>query len=260
MNDLGRIRRGQIDLVDDRQHLEPLLQGRIAIGNALRLDTLGRVDHQERSLAGRERARHFVGEIHMTGRIDEIQLIDLAGDRFERERDALRFDGNAPLPLQIHRVEHLSLHLPRIETAAFLDESIRQSRFAMINMSNDGKVADILHLGLGGDKPSIIPVGDGKRGPYVLPRRPNARDTPIHPRTATPESYGRSALLRRARHRRRAHRWETAGLRATRQVRSTSPRTGRSRRASTGGSAASRRAWVRSASVSGAEARRCRWL
>ena len=85
----------------------------------------------------------------MTGRIDEIQLIDLAGDRFERERDALRLDGDAPLPLQIHRVEHLGLHLPRIETAAFLDESIRQSRFAVINMSNDGKIADILHLGLG---------------------------------------------------------------------------------------------------------------
>ena len=66
--------------------------------------------------------------------------------RFEAERDALRFDGDAALALQIHRVEHLRLHFPRIETAAFLDESIGQRRFAVINMSNDGKVADILHL------------------------------------------------------------------------------------------------------------------
>src|SRR6202790_3613778 len=85
----------------------------------------------------------------MTRSIDEVQLVQLAGDGFDRERDALRFDGDASLPLQIHRVEHLGLHLPRLETAAFLDESIRQSRFAVINMSNDGKVADILHLGRG---------------------------------------------------------------------------------------------------------------
>ena len=44
------------------------------------------------------------------------------------------------------RVEHLGLHLPRIEAAAFLDESVRQRRFAVIDMSNDGKIADILHL------------------------------------------------------------------------------------------------------------------
>ena len=80
MNDLGRIGRGQIDLVDDRQHLQALLQRRVAVGDALRLDTLRGVDHQQRSLAGRQRSRHLVGEIHVTRRIDEIQLIELAAD------------------------------------------------------------------------------------------------------------------------------------------------------------------------------------
>ena len=98
------------------------------------------------------------------------------------------------------RVEHLGLHLPRVETAAFLDESIGQSRFAVINMSNDGKIADILHLGLGAvGKPAIIPVGDGMRGPYALLRGPDAHGTPIRRRAAAPESCVRSALWRRDR-------------------------------------------------------------
>jgi hypothetical protein len=39
------------------------------------------------------------------------------------------------------------LHLARIEPAAFLNESVRESRFAVVNMSNDGKIADILQTG-----------------------------------------------------------------------------------------------------------------
>src|SRR5258708_20258014 len=175
----------------------------------------------------------------MTRRVDEVQLVQLAGDGLERERDALRFDGDASFTLQIHRVEHLRLHFPGFETAAFLNESISQSRFAVINMSNDGKVADILHLRLGLDKPPIIPVGDDKRGSYVVPRCPNARGTPIPRRKTAPESFGHTPLSPPGRHRRRARRPRTPRPPPPRRVRRASPRTGRNPGVNTAQNAAS---------------------
>ena len=63
LDDLVGIGRGQIDLVEDRQHLEPLLERGVAVGHALRLHALRGIDHQQRALAGREAARDLVGEI-----------------------------------------------------------------------------------------------------------------------------------------------------------------------------------------------------
>ena len=165
MNDLGRIGRGQVDLVDDRQHLQALLERGVAVRDALRLDPLGRVHHEQRALARRQRAGDFVGEVDVPRCIDEIELIDLAAGRFVAQGDAGGLDGDAALALEIHRVEHLGLHFPGIETAAFLDETIRQGRFAVINMRDDREVADILHQGPGVDKPPIIPVNGGMQAP-----------------------------------------------------------------------------------------------
>ena len=47
--------RRQVDLVQDRQDLEMVVERLIDVGERLRLDALGRVDHQQRALAGGER-------------------------------------------------------------------------------------------------------------------------------------------------------------------------------------------------------------
>ena len=57
------LRRGQVDLVEHRHHLDALLGGGVAVGDGLRLHALRGVDHEQRALAGRQRARHFVGEV-----------------------------------------------------------------------------------------------------------------------------------------------------------------------------------------------------
>ncbi len=80
--DLGhhplRFRRRQVDLVEHRQDLQALLDGGIAVGHALGLDPLGGVHHQQRALAGGQGAGDLVGEIHVAGGVDEIELVDLA--------------------------------------------------------------------------------------------------------------------------------------------------------------------------------------
>ncbi len=78
LDDPHGIGRRQVDLVDDGHHLEPELDGRVAVGDALRLDTLRRIHHQQRPVACRQRARHFIREVHVPGRVDEVQLVALA--------------------------------------------------------------------------------------------------------------------------------------------------------------------------------------
>ena len=55
-----RIGRGQIDFVDHRQHLQPLLNRRIRISHTLRFHPLRGVYHQQRTLTGDQRTRYFI--------------------------------------------------------------------------------------------------------------------------------------------------------------------------------------------------------
>ena len=69
---------GQVDLVDDRDDLEVVVEGEVGVGQRLRLDALGRVHHQQRALAGGERARDLVGEVDVAGRVDQVEDVVLA--------------------------------------------------------------------------------------------------------------------------------------------------------------------------------------
>src|SRR5207245_5908512 len=51
-------------------------------------------------------------------------------------------DGDAAFPLQIHRVEHLRLHLARGERASQLQQPISQRGFAVVDVSNNGEIAE----------------------------------------------------------------------------------------------------------------------
>ena len=73
--DVGR---GEVDLVDDRDEDEVVLEGEVGVGQGLGLDALGGVDDQDGAVAGRKAPRDLVGEIHVAGRVDEIQDVVLA--------------------------------------------------------------------------------------------------------------------------------------------------------------------------------------
>ena len=76
-HDAFGIGRRQVDLVDDRNDGEIVFQREMVVRERLRLDALRRIDNQQRAFARRERARDFIREIDVSGRVDQIELVRL---------------------------------------------------------------------------------------------------------------------------------------------------------------------------------------
>ena len=94
----------QVDLVEHRHDLVAGVDRVIDVGERLRLDALRGIDHQQRALAGGERAVHLIGEIDVPGRVDQVEDVVLAVGRLVAQPDGLRLDGDAALALDVHRV------------------------------------------------------------------------------------------------------------------------------------------------------------
>src|SRR5262249_29577918 len=115
----------------------------IDVGERLRLYALGGVDHQQRALAGGERAVDLVGEIDVPWSVDQVEDVVLAVARAVIEPHGLRLDGDAAFALDVHGIEDLLHHLALGETAGRLDQPVGQRRLAVVDMRDDGEVADI---------------------------------------------------------------------------------------------------------------------
>ena len=75
--------------------------------------------------------------------VNKVQGIGLAVFRFIIKVDGPGFDGDAPLPLQVHVVQELVLHLPLGHGVTQLQQAVCQGGFAVVNVGDDGKVADM---------------------------------------------------------------------------------------------------------------------
>ena len=53
------------------------------------------------------------------------------------------FDGDATLAFQVHGIEDLGLHFARSNGASQLQQAVAESRFAVVNMGDDGEIADV---------------------------------------------------------------------------------------------------------------------
>ena len=148
---------GQVNLVDDGNNFQTVVDGEIGIGQRLRFHALRSVHNQQRTFAGSQRARDFIGEVDVTRGVDEIELVEVAILRRVHHADGMRLDGDAALPFQVHGVKYLGLHLARGQRAGQFQQTICQRGLAMINMCNDGKIAN---------KCSV----DGGSGQYLIRR------------------------------------------------------------------------------------------
>ena len=135
---------GQVDLVDDRHDLQPVLHRKIGVGKRLRLNTLRSVHHQKRALARRQRAGHLVVKVHMPGGVDEIEFIVLAVVGMIGHGDGVRLDGDAALPFEIHAVEQLILHVPQSDRARFFEDAVGERGLAVVDMGDDAEISGVL--------------------------------------------------------------------------------------------------------------------
>jgi hypothetical protein len=134
----------QVDLVEDRDDGQVVVDRQVGVGQRLGLDSLRGVDHQEGPLAGREAARDLIGEVDVARRVDQVELVGLAIPGLVEEPHGARLDGDAPLALEVHVIEHLVDHVAIGDRLRELKDAVRQRRLAMVDVGNDGEVADAL--------------------------------------------------------------------------------------------------------------------
>jgi hypothetical protein len=152
---------GQVDLVQARDELEPGLDGEVGVGDGLRLDALGGVDDEQRALARLQRPRDLVGEVDVAGRVDEVELVGLAVLGEVVHADGLRLDRDPPLALELHGVEQLRAHQPRVDRLGQLEDAIGQRRLAVVDVGDDAEVADA------GGVPMVSPGQDRSATPSL---------------------------------------------------------------------------------------------
>jgi hypothetical protein len=58
----------------------------------------------------------------------------------------MAFDGNTPFLFQFHAVEHLVVHIPFGDGVGELEQAVGKGAFAMVDMRNDAKVPDVIHV------------------------------------------------------------------------------------------------------------------
>ena len=133
----------EIDLVEHRHDRQVGIDRQVQICQRLRLHALRRIDDEDRAFARVQGTADFVGEVHVSRRIDQVHLVFFAVARFVLHAHGRSLDRHALFALQIHRVEHLFRHLTRGERAGVLQQAIRQRRFAVIDVRDDAKIPDV---------------------------------------------------------------------------------------------------------------------
>src|SRR5207248_1807162 len=128
---------GQVDLVESGHDRQVVLDGQVAVGQRLGLDALGGVDEKNHAFAGGQRPGHLIAEVDVAGCVDQVDDVALV-----LEADVLGLDGDAPLALDVHRVEVLGPHVPRVDGVAVLEDAVGQGRFAVIDVGDHADVAD----------------------------------------------------------------------------------------------------------------------
>ena len=54
----------------------------------------------------------------------------------------MRFDGDTALPLEVHGIQHLGLHLARGQRPGQLQQAVGQRGFPVVNVRDDREITD----------------------------------------------------------------------------------------------------------------------
>ena len=135
---------GQVDLVQDGHHFQVVVQRQVAVGQRLGLHALAGVHHQHGALAGSQAAADLVGKVHVARGVDQVEFIVLAVLGMVAHGHGAGLDGDAPLPFQLHVVQDLVLHGALVHAVGQLQNPVGQRAFAVVNVGDDTKVADVV--------------------------------------------------------------------------------------------------------------------
>jgi hypothetical protein len=138
------------NFVNDRENSEVVASGEESVRDRLRFNALAGVDDEQRAFASGEGAGDFVRKIDVTGGVDQIEAVGVSVFGFIVQANALGFDGDAALALQVHGVEYLLVHFSGAERAGHFEQAVGERGFAVVDVRNNAKIAYELwiHLGL----------------------------------------------------------------------------------------------------------------
>ena len=135
-----RLRGVHIYLIEDGDDFEPVVYGLVEVGDGLGLDALGRIHHQQRTLAGSDGTGDFVAEVHVAGSVDKIEDVALV-----LHLDCVALDSNALLALQIHIVQHLSLHIALAQRLRQFKQTVGKGGLTVIDVCDNAEIAYSVH-------------------------------------------------------------------------------------------------------------------
>ena len=129
-----------VDLVDDDDGLGADFERLAEHELGLRLRAVEGVDDEEHAVDHLEDALHFAAEIGVAGSVDDVDVVILV-----LERGVLGLDGDALFALEVHRVhDALDDGLVGAERARLAEELIDERGLAVVNVGDDGDVANLL--------------------------------------------------------------------------------------------------------------------
>ncbi len=139
-----------VDLVDDHDGLQPERERLREHEPGLRERPLGRVHEEHHAVDHAERPLHLAAEIGVAGRVHDVDLDLLAGVGDVADGRVLGHDGDPLLALEVHRVhDPLGDVLVVAEGAGLPEERVDEGGLAVVDVGDDGDVAELRHGGAG---------------------------------------------------------------------------------------------------------------
>ena len=122
-----------------------MLDRHVEIGEGLGLHALGGIDEQQHPFAGSQSPRHFIGEVHVSGGIHEVQVV-LAPDLIlVRQSNGLRLDRDPAFALDVEVVEKLVPKVALGDQARSLNQTIGKRGFSVVDVGDDAEIANLRH-------------------------------------------------------------------------------------------------------------------
>ena len=137
---LGRAGVAPVDLVDRDDDRQPTLHRLREHVAGLRQRALGGIDEKQHRVHHQEAALHLSAEVGVAGRVHDVQSHALVGDA-----GLLGHDRDPALALEVHRVHHaIGDDLVHAEDAGLAQHRVHERRLAVVDVRDDGEVADIV--------------------------------------------------------------------------------------------------------------------